>query len=147
MRNHGRFSKNCDSILFPTACMGIKMNIETKEQIIYLEHKEDIVSFAVDKKRELMATGQMAEKNLVNPLKKILTISVWDIENKKLLQKLNGFHTIAIVLLEFSPSGKLLFTCGNDEKNTYAVYDWKAGTILYSGPISKGKVNGISWRN
>jgi WD40 repeat protein len=51
------------------------------------------------------------------------------------------------VLLEFSPSGKLLFTCGNDEKNTFAVYDWKAGTILYSGPVSKGKVNGISWRN
>jgi hypothetical protein len=44
-----------------------------------MEHKEDIVSFAVDRKRELMATGQMAEKNLVNPLKKILTICVWDI--------------------------------------------------------------------
>jgi hypothetical protein len=28
--------------------------------------------------------------------------------------KLDGFHTIAVVLLEFSPSGKLLFSCGND---------------------------------
>lgn len=80
-------------------------------------------------------------------MKKILTICVWDIENKKLLKTLKGFHTIAIVLLEFSPSGQLLFSCGNDEKNTYAVYDWKAGSILYSGPVSKGKVNGISWRN
>lgn len=44
-----------------------------------MEHREDIVSFAVDKSRVLMATGQMAEKNLVNPLKKILTICVWDI--------------------------------------------------------------------
>ena len=63
------------------------------------------------------------------------------------MKTLKGFHTIAIVLLEFSPSGQLLFSCGNDEKNTYAVYDWKAGSILYSGPVSKGKVNGISWRN
>jgi hypothetical protein len=46
-----------------------------------------------------MATGQMAEKNLANPLKKILTICVWDIEEKILLKKLNGFHTIAIILL------------------------------------------------
>ena len=44
-----------------------------------LEHREDIVSFAVDSKRELMATGQMAEKNLKNPRKKILSIYVWDI--------------------------------------------------------------------
>jgi hypothetical protein len=46
-----------------------------------------------------MATGQMAEKNLVNPLKKILSIYIWDIENEKVLQRLDGFHTIAIVLL------------------------------------------------
>lgn len=94
-----------------------------------------------------MATGQMAEKNLVNPLKKILSIYIWDIENEKVLQRLDGFHTIAIVLLQFSPSGKLLFSCGNDEKNTFAVYDWRAGAVLYSGPVSRGKVNGISWKS
>ena len=27
VRNHGKFSKDCKSILFPTACMGIKMQI------------------------------------------------------------------------------------------------------------------------
>lgn len=100
--------------MFPTACMAIKMNIETRKQDIFLEHKEDIVSFAVDRERKLMATGQMAERNLKEPLKKILSIYVWDIENKTSLVKLDGFHTIAVVLLEFSPSGKLLFSCGND---------------------------------
>jgi WD40 repeat protein len=62
------------------------------------------------------------------------------------LQKLDGFHTIAIVLLSFSPDSKLLFTCGNDEKNTFAVYDWMSGAILFSGPTSMGKVNGMSWK-
>ena len=64
-----------------------------------LEHKEDIVSFAVDSERKLMATGQMAEKNLKNPRNKILSIYVWDIESKKSLVHLDGFHTIAVVLL------------------------------------------------
>jgi WD40 repeat protein len=94
-----------------------------------------------------MATGQMAEKNAKNPRKKILSIYVWDIEEKKVLKKLDGFHTIAVVLLEFSPSGKLLFSVGNDNKNSFAIYDWKSGSILYSGPVSNGKVNGISWKS
>ena len=64
-----------------------------------------------------------------------------------MLQKLDGFHTIAVVLLSFSPNSKLLFTCGNDDKNTFAVYDWMSGSILYSGPVSRAKVNGISWKN
>jgi WD40 repeat protein len=69
------------------------------------------------------------------------------LKEKKIVQKLDGFHTIAVVLLAFSPSGKLLFTCGNDDKNTFAIYDWRSASILYSGPISNGKVNGITWKN
>lgn len=64
-----------------------------------------------------------------------------------MLQKLDGFHTVAVVLLSFSPSSKLLFTCGNDDKNSYAVYDWRSGIILFSGPVSNGKVNGICWKS
>jgi len=64
-----------------------------------------------------------------------------------MLKKLDGFHTIAVVVLEFSPSGNLLFSVGNDTKNSFAVYNWKSGSILYSGPISGGKVNGISWKS
>ena len=41
----------------------------------------------------------------------------------------------------------MLFSVGNDAKNTFAVYDWRAKTILYSGPVSRAKVNGISWKN
>lgn len=94
-----------------------------------------------------MATGQMAEKNPLQPRKKIVCIYVWDILTKQVLNKLDGFHTIAVVLLSFSPDSKLLFSVGNDDKNTFAIYDWKSGTILHSGPTSRGKVNGISWMN
>jgi len=46
-----------------------------------------------------MATGQMAEKNQKDPRKKIVSTCVWDIKTNKLLKKLDGFHTIAVVLL------------------------------------------------
>lgn len=46
-----------------------------------------------------MATGQMAEKNAKSPLQKIVSICVWDVDSQKLLRKLDGFHTIAVVLL------------------------------------------------
>jgi WD40 repeat protein len=82
-----------------------------------------------------------------DPRKKIVSVCVWDVKTHKLLKKLDGFHTIAVVLLDFSPSGKHLFSVGNDDKNTFAVYDWKAGSVIYSGPVSGGKVNGIAWKN
>jgi WD40 repeat protein len=88
----------------------------------------------------------MAEKNPVKPTKKIVSIYVWDINGRKVLNKLDGFHTIAIVLLSFSPNSKLLFSCGNDEKNTFAIYDWMSGSVLYSGPTSRSKVNAITWK-
>jgi hypothetical protein len=64
-----------------------------------------------------------------------------------MLKKLDGYHTIAVVLLSFSPNSKLLFSVGNDQNNNFAVWNWKAGTILYSGPVSNGKVNGIAWKS
>lgn len=93
-----------------------------------------------------MATGQMAGLNTKNPLAKIVSIHVWDIDNGTELAVLKGFHTRAVVLLEFSPNSKFLFSCGNDDKNSYAVYDWRTGIILYNGPVCGAKVNGVAWR-
>ena len=89
----------------------------------------------------------MAQLNPKKPKDKIVSIHVWDVKTKKELQVLNGFHTIAVVLVEFSPDSKLLFSCGHDNQNKFAVYNWKSNSILWSGPISKGKVNGIAWKN
>ena len=54
------FASDFKSIVFPTACLGVKMSIDTREQEFYHAHREDIVSFAIDPTRKLMATGQMA---------------------------------------------------------------------------------------
>ena len=36
VRNQGKLAIDCKSILFPTACMAIKMDIESKDQQIFL---------------------------------------------------------------------------------------------------------------
>lgn len=46
-----------------------------------------------------MATGQMAGLNTKNPLSKIVSIHVWDIDSAEELTVLKGFHTRAVVLL------------------------------------------------
>jgi len=79
VRNQVKFSSTYREVLFPAACLGIKMNLKDKKQTFYHEHKEDIVSFAVDPTRKLMATGQMAQKNAASPRKKIVSIYVWDV--------------------------------------------------------------------
>ena len=66
----------------------------------------------------------MAELNKAKPLDKIVDVHVWDAETKQLKAKLPRFHKRAVVLCEFSPSGKRLLTVGQDDKNSLAVYDW-----------------------
>ena len=146
VRNQCRYTKNFKSIVFPAAALGIRMDIDSKDQLYYRGHRQDIVSFAIDPRREIMATGQMAGLNTKNPLSKIVSIHVWDIDSAEELTVLKGFHTRAVVLLQFSANSKLLFSCGNDDKNSYAVYDWRAGIILHNGPVCGAKVNGVAWR-
>lgn len=97
--------------------------------------------------RKFCATGQMAELNKGAPKSKIVDINVWDVETKQRRVKISGFHQRAIIVLEFSPSGKKLLTIGQDDKNSLAVYDWEIGRLAWSSPVCGAKVTGGAWRN
>ena len=99
VRNQAKFNKDGKKIVYPTAALGVEMEIASRKQDFYQGHKEDIVSFALDPKRQIAATGQMAQLNASNPRAKIVSIHVWDLNSKEQLKMLNGFHTIAVVLL------------------------------------------------
>lgn len=89
----------------------------------------------------------MAQLNLKNAKDKIVDVHVWDASTKKQLAKLTKFHKRAIVLVEFSPSGKRLLTVGQDDKNTLAVYDWEINRVAWSSPVCNAKVTGAAWKN
>lgn len=99
IRNQAKFTRDGKSVVYPTAALGVEMGIASLKQEFYRGHKEDIVSFAIDPKRQIAATGQMAQLNATNPRAKIVSIHVWEVASKKQLAFLNGFHTIAVVLL------------------------------------------------
>ena len=89
----------------------------------------------------------MAQLNQSKPTDKIVDVHVWDAETKQLKAKLTRFHKRAIVLLEFSPSGKRLLTVGQDDKNSLAVYDWEVSRIAWSSPVDGAKVTAAAWKN
>lgn len=145
--NQARFSHDGDNIVYPTAALGIEINRKTLNQSFYEGHRQAIISFAINSNRTIVATGEMAPNKIKDPKDNVVSIHVWDIDKKNKLKVMNDFHTVAVVLLAFSPDSTLLFSCGNDSQNSYAIYNWKAGAILYSGPVSTEKVNAIYWKN
>jgi WD40 repeat protein len=123
------------------------MNLKSKEQTFYQGQSDDLISFALSKDKKYCATGQMAELNKAKPTDKIVDVHVWDAETKQLKIKLTKFHKRAVVLVEFSPSGKRLLTVGQDDKNSLAVYDWEAGRVAWSSPVDGAKVTAAAWKS
>lgn len=97
--------------------------------------------------RKIVATGQMAEVDPTNKKVPKVDIHIWEVEGKKPVKQLKGFHQRAIVVLEFSPDGTQLLSIGQDDKNSLAVYNWKAGKIVWTAPTSKGKATAACWKD
>lgn len=76
---------------------------------------------------------------------KCIDIFMWDIEKKEQVAHFNDFHLRAIVFLQFSPSGKLLLSVGQDDDNSLAIHDWKANSMIATSNIDKAKVNCVAW--
>lgn len=123
------------------------MNLKTQQQTFYQGQSDDLISFSITKDKKYCATGQMAELNHAKPTDKIVDVHVWDAETKQLKAKLTRFHKRAVVLVQFSPSGKRLLTVGQDDKNSLAVYDWEVGRIAWSSPVDGAKVTAAAWKN
>jgi microtubule-associated protein-like 6 len=77
----------------------------------------------------------------------LATIYVWDIETKKVLSCLKGFHLNSIAWLKFSPNGKKLLTVGNDDDHSVAIYDWARGKLVGTSKVDKEKVTCAVWKN
>ena len=83
-------------------------------------HEEDIICLDIHPNKKIAATGQMAAKGKA----KLIEIYIWEIQSKKVLACLKGFHLRAICCVAFSPTGKYLLSIGRDDNNSLAIYDW-----------------------
>ena len=81
-------------------------------------HEEDIVWLDVYKDNTA-ATGQQTPGGK----SKLVEIYVWEIEHRKILACLKGFHLKGVISVKFSPNGKKLLTIGKDNDHSVAIYD------------------------
>ena len=93
-RNNLKYSSE-GKIVYHTAALGVVMNKEENTQTFFENHDEDIVGIAIHPNGNIVATGQMAKAGKA----KIIDIYVWEIESKKVLANLKGFHLRAIRLV------------------------------------------------
>ena len=147
VRNQVRYSESGKSCLFITAALGVEMDLKSRSQSFYQGQSDDLIAFSITKDRKYCATGQMAELNKSKPTDKIVDVHVWDADSKQQKVVLKRFHKRAVVLVEFSPSGKRILTVGQDDKNSLAVYDWEVNRIAWSSPVDGAKVTGGAWKN
>jgi WD40 repeat protein len=63
-------------------------------------------------------------------------VLVWECDTRRVLSALKGFHSNALIQLDFSPDRSKLVTLGMDIYYCLAVYDWRKGVRLWSARTS-----------
>lgn len=135
-KNTAKFAANPDSVVFVTAALGVNLDYMSNSQTFFNQHEEDVISFDLHPSRQIAASGQMAMKGK----SKMIDIFVWDVNSKKVLANLKGFHIRAIKIVRFSTSGKYLLTFGLDDDHSLAVYDWEQERLICSSKVDKKNV-------
>ena len=119
------------------------MDIQSNTQQFFNKHEEDVISFDLHPNKLVAATGQMAMKGK----SKFIDIFVWEVQSKKVICQLNGFHLRAVQHLKFTPQGDYLLSIGQDDDNSLAVYDWRKSLLLCTAKVDKTNVLGIDALN
>jgi len=82
-------------VVYHTAALGVVLDYKSSnvcQQTFFTQHDEDMVCLAIHPSLKIVATGQMAKAGKA----KLIDIYVWEIESKKVLANLKGFHLRAI---------------------------------------------------
>ena len=141
------------SIVYPAATLAVKLTPKKRigateggsgyqltpkdyEQHYNEDHKDDIVSMAVDPSGKYAASGAIGKRP---------QIIVFETDTLRTVSVLCGFHKVAVSALAFSRKGKLLASIGEDEKHSLAIYNWETGTLIASAKGEKQKVYSISF--
>ena len=143
MRNSVKYADDPNEIIYTTAALGITMKKKENEQRYFNQHKEDVVSMDIHPDRNIVATGQMAEKGRA----KLIDMYVWDSDDGSIIQKLSGFHRRAINVVKFSPDGKYLLSVGEDDNHSCAIHEWKTGRMVASSKVGGAKMLTAAWKN
>lgn len=132
-RNNLYFN-NENHAVYCTAGVGVVHDLEQKTQQFFNEHKEDIVALAYDETNNIVATGQMAGKEMREKTKmnagrqkpidgKLVDIYIWNASTcEQIGPPIRGLHRRAVRHLEFDHGGLHLMSVGEDDKHHMGIY-------------------------
>lgn len=143
MRESVRYADDPNEIIYTSAALGIVLKKKENEQRFFNQHRDDVVSMDIHPERNIVATGQMAEKGRA----KLIDIYVWDSDDCTILQKLTGFHRRAVNVLKFSPDGKHLLSVGEDDMHSVAIYEWSTGRLVSTSKVGGDKMLTAAWKD
>ncbi len=121
---------NGNDIAFFVASIAVIMNPASRQQRYYREHNAKILSMAINKEDDVIATGDLGRAP------KIL---IWEPSSLTTRVLLVGFHRKGVTHLRFSATGEYLLSIGQDPFHSLAIYDWKHGVALLTTPTFTNK--------
>lgn len=153
-KNSVKYTSNQNKVLFISSGLGVVMDMSSKKQSFFFQHKNEVVSIALHPKQNICATGEMInpKNNLCNSeiygtKNNMVSIYVWDVENKNVISHLRGFHLNAVSHLLFSPDGTKLLSLGKDPDHSCAIYDWLNERIITTTKIDRYQVTDVCFKD
>ena len=140
IRNNVKYI-NDNTIAFQSGNLGIIQSLSDNSQQFFTGHKEEILSFALDSTRTLIATGEAQIEGKTSS-----QIIVWQSsdlqEVSRITLPVNGVNTIS-----FSTDGAYLACSGLDDQHTIFVINSKSGEIIAKDNGSPKKIFGLCFRS
>jgi WD40 repeat protein/Ca2+-binding EF-hand superfamily protein len=110
-----------ENIVYPTASIGIILNINSRQQRFYQGHPAEITAIALHPSGILVATGD-AKSN----------IHLWNAHSMSCVSIIKGLVKDGIQHLIFSPSGSRIAAIHFDADSTVTLYNSSSGEIIAS---------------
>ena len=117
-------------VVFPAGTCGVVQDASTNEQSFFCGHEDDVLSLTMHPDGDTVATGSAGAE---------AAVCIWSASSGQLRAEIRGFHRRGVVALSFDSTGDRLATCGLDDQNSIAVYDWATQRLASSAP-SPGRV-------
>ena len=119
-----------DRVVYPAGTCGVVQDSRTSEQTFFRGHEDDVLSLTLHPDGDTVATGSAGAE---------AAVCIWSASSGQLRAEIRGFHRRGVVALSFDSTGDRLATCGLDDQNSIAVYDWATQRLASSAP-SPGRV-------
>lgn len=130
-RNNVRYSA-AGSIVYTAAAVGVVYSKSAgKQRFLQGAHKDEIVGITAHPSGQIFATGEAGRKP---------TIIIWDSQEMRTLNRIEGVHERGIPLLAFNSRGNILASIGLDTDHSLSLYDWGKGIELMKTRTDSGKV-------